>query len=63
MQEIGNWRKVQRAGVVVEGGDPRSEGDFGDVVLDELVDVDDGGGVAEIVRLPLHFVYEMEKFR
>lgn len=33
---------------MVEGGEARSEGDAGDVVLDEAVDVDDGDGVAEL---------------
>ncbi|ONK61365.1 uncharacterized protein A4U43_C08F29140 [Asparagus officinalis] len=31
-----------------EGSEPRSEGRSGDVVLDEAVDVDGGGGVAEL---------------
>lgn len=44
--EIGARSEVERASVVVEGGEARSEGDPGDVVLDEPVDVDDGGGVA-----------------
>jgi len=43
---------VRKAGVVVESGEARSEGDFGDVILNEPVDVDDGGGVAELVSLP-----------
>ena len=34
--------------MVVEGGEARSERDTGDVVLDEAVDVDDGGGAAEL---------------
>lgn len=34
--------------MVVEPGEARSEGGAGDVVLDEAVDVDDGGGVAEL---------------
>lgn len=38
----------QRAGVVVEGGEARSERNAGDVVLNQAVDVDDGGGVAEL---------------
>jgi hypothetical protein len=45
VREIGTWRKVQRASVVVEGGEARSEGDSEDIVLDEPVDVDDGGGI------------------
>jgi hypothetical protein len=53
---------VRKAGVMVESGEARSEGDSGDVILNEPVDVDDSGGVAELVSLPLHFVYEMEKF-
>lgn len=46
--EIGARSEVEGASVVVEGGEARSEGDAGDVVLDEPVDVDDGGGVAEL---------------
>lgn len=42
------WREVERGGVVVEAGESRSEGDAGHVVLDEAVDVDDGGAVAEV---------------
>lgn len=34
--------------MVVEPGEARSEGDAGDVVLDEAVDVDDGGAAAEL---------------
>jgi hypothetical protein len=45
-REIGTGRKVERAGVVVEGGEARSEWYPGDIVLDEPVDIDDGGGVA-----------------
>lgn len=41
-------REVKRSGVVVEAGEPRSEGDAGHVVLDEAVDVDDSGAVAEV---------------
>lgn len=41
-------REVERGGVVVEAGESRSEGDAGHVVLDEAVDVDDGGAVAEV---------------
>lgn len=46
--EIGAGREVEGAGVVVELGEARSEGGAGDVVLDEAVNVDDGGGVAEL---------------
>jgi hypothetical protein len=45
VREIGTWRKVQRAGVVVEDSEATSERDSEDVVLDEPVDVDDGGGI------------------
>lgn len=48
--------------MVVEGSEARSERDSEDVVLNEQVDVDDGGGVSELVSLPLHFVYETDKF-
>ena len=46
--EIGAGREVERTGVVVELGEARSKGGAGDVVLDEAVYVDDGGGVAEL---------------
>ena len=46
--EIGAEREVEGAGVVVELGEARSEGATGDVVQDEAVNVDDGGGVAEL---------------
>lgn len=47
-REIGTGREVSGGGVVVEGGETRSERDTGDVVLDEAVDVDDGAGAAEL---------------
>lgn len=34
--------------MVVKGGETGSKGGAGDVVLDETVDVYDGGGVAEL---------------
>ncbi|KAM4068263.1 hypothetical protein ACB094_M001300 [Castanea mollissima] len=46
--EIGARREVEEADVVVELGEARSEGGTRDVVLDETVNVDDGGGVAEL---------------
>lgn len=39
---------MKRAGVVVESGQTRSEGNAGNIILNETVDVDDGGGVAEL---------------
>lgn len=46
--EIGAGSVERGAGVVVEGGEPRSEWYAGDIVLDEAVDIDDGNGVAEL---------------
>ncbi|KAF3972247.1 hypothetical protein CMV_004228 [Castanea mollissima] len=46
--EIGAEREVEEAGVVVELGEVRSEGGTGDVVLDETVNVNDGGSVVEL---------------
>lgn len=34
--------------MVIEARQPRSKRDAGDVVLNETVDVDDGGGVTEL---------------
>ena len=48
MGEISVGREVTRASVVVEASKARSEGGTGDVVLDEMVDIDDDGGVAEL---------------
>ena len=39
---------MERCGVVVESSEARSEGNAGHVILDEAVDVDDGGAVAEL---------------
>lgn len=33
---------------MVESGQARSKRDAGDIILDETVDVDDGGGIAEL---------------
>lgn len=38
----------RRSGVVVKVRESGSEGDAGEVVLDEAVDVDDSGGAAEL---------------
>uniref|UniRef100_A0A2N9IFV0 Uncharacterized protein n=1 Tax=Fagus sylvatica TaxID=28930 RepID=A0A2N9IFV0_FAGSY len=46
--EISVGREVKRASVVVEASKARSEGGAGDVVLDEMVDINDDGGVAEL---------------
>lgn len=46
--EIGARGEVHGGGVVVEAGEARSKWDAGDVILDQAVDVDGGGGVAEL---------------
>lgn len=41
-------RREAGGGLVVEAGETRSERNAGEIVLNEAVDVDDGGGVAEL---------------
>ncbi|KAA8522405.1 hypothetical protein F0562_013234 [Nyssa sinensis] len=45
-----NYRLVEerRAGVVIEGGESRSEWVTSKIVLNEVVDVDDGGGFEDL---------------
>lgn len=41
-------REVERAGMVIEAGESRSEWSPGHIILNQAVDVDYGGGVAEL---------------
>lgn len=47
-REISTGRKMKRPSMVIECGGAGSKGNTGDVVLNETVDVDDGGGVTEL---------------